>query len=416
VKAVDELAQNEDSFPRLIPVSKQTERRLLSVFMSLLDLVPVIRAEFLAMCGYGAGKTSSTQSFMEVSYSSPRLSDVRPDGLIACQRGSTKWQAFVEAKAEKKGIRPEQIADYAELAAALDVDAIITISNEFAFSPTELPYHLAAAKRRKRDIYHFAWADIRTFLEGFRNDEKLTPLERALLSECLRYFWEPGTGVLTYDSMPESWPKFVEAAGVALGFGTKTPGITEIVHGWQQERRDLCSKLTHMTGHDVRLRHLAGARATPEERLSHDRKALAGEYTLTAAYSIPKGKATLTTVTELQSRRINVTLDIPPPENKKARASVSWLISSTESDCWNCRNVLFDWKGHGEKQAHSIAALRDYPDVAFEGQKDAPKSIRIMHSLHDVRRFKSRKKFIEDVEEATTKMMQEALAAGLIAI
>lgn len=155
MKAVTELSSSENT-PRLIPVSKQTERRLLSVFMALLDLIPSIRADFLAKCGFGAGKTSTMQSYMEVSYSSPRLADVRPDGLIACKRGNTTWGAFIEAKAEGKTIRPEQIQDYADLAASLDLDAIITISNEFAVSPSELPYHVAASKRRKREIYHFA--------------------------------------------------------------------------------------------------------------------------------------------------------------------------------------------------------------------------------------------------------------------
>ncbi len=413
MKAIDEITSLENQ-PRLIPISKQTERRLLSVFMALLDLVPVIRSDFLAKCGFGAGKTSSVQSHMEVSYSSPKLPDVRPDGLIACKRGSTTWGAFIEAKAEGKLIRPDQIQDYADLAAALDLNAIITLSNEFALSPSELPYHIAMNKRRKRDIFHFAWADLRTFLETYRNSGVLSEIELKILTECLRFFWDASSGIATYDAMPVRWPEFVQAAGIALGFGTKTQGITEIVHGWQQERRDLCSKLTYETGLDVQLTHAAGARADQEERLDFDRRALADEYVLSASYGFKGSKAQLTTLAELQSCRTSVAMQFLPPPDKKARAVVSWFLSAVEGSDWEGATVSFDWKGRNQKRTFNIADLRTNPDEAFEGQKDAPKSIRVVRSIHDVRRFKSRKKFIEDVESLTVNMLKSADQVGFL--
>lgn len=413
MRAIEELSSFENT-PRLIPISKQTERRLLSVFMALLELVPEVRSNFLAKCDYGSGKTSSVQSYMEVSYASPKLSDVRPDGIIACKRGSTTWAAFIEAKAEAKSIRPEQIQDYADLAYSLDVDAIITISNEFALSPSELPYHIASSKRRKREIFHFSWADLRTFLEGYRNNEDLTDIEKQVLIECLKFFWDTGSGIATYDAMPVKWPEFVQAAGIALGFGTKTQGITEIVHGWQQERRDLCSKLTHNTGLNVQLMHAAGARADQDERLNHDRKALADDYVLAASYALKGSKTQLTVQAELQSCKTTVALQFPPPTDKKARAVVNWLINAVSDDSWLSASVSFDWKGRNQKRTFTIADLLANPDEAFEGQKDAPKSIKVIKSVHDVRRFKSRKKFIEDVEALTVGMLKSASQVGWV--
>ena len=46
---------SENGTPCLIPIFKQTERRLLSVFMSLLGLSPTIRGHFLGFCGYRGG-------------------------------------------------------------------------------------------------------------------------------------------------------------------------------------------------------------------------------------------------------------------------------------------------------------------------------------------------------------------------
>jgi len=254
MKCIDQLSNNLNR-PRLTPSFKKTERTLLSVFMRTLELIPDLRAEFLSSCGYGAGKSSSYASYMEVNYPSAKYPDGRPDGLIACQYGKRLWSAFIEAKAEKSPIRSDQMQDYAELAAKLDVDALISLSNEFARTPSEPPYNIPIGKRRKREIYHFAWAELRTMLELQRLNGRLAPLEAAILDDCLDYFWSNVSGVLTYDMMPSEWPDFVQSAGVGVGFQTQTPGITEIVKGWQQERRDIRSKLIHETRTSVELRH-----------------------------------------------------------------------------------------------------------------------------------------------------------------
>lgn len=52
---------------QLIPSFKKTERRLLSVFMWVLDIVPEFRGEVLELVGYRGGKTSDYKSFMEPS-------------------------------------------------------------------------------------------------------------------------------------------------------------------------------------------------------------------------------------------------------------------------------------------------------------------------------------------------------------
>lgn len=214
--------------------------------------------------------------------------------------------------------------------------------------------------------------------------------------------------------MPIKWPEFVEAAGVALGFSTKTQGITEIVHGWQQERRDLCSKLNYTSGLDVHLVHAAGARADQDQRLNFDRKALADDYVLSASYGFKGSKTQLTTLAALQSCRTSVSLQFLPPPDKKARAVVSWLVSAVEGPEWENTTVSFDWKGRDQKRTFGVSDLRSDSERAFEGQKEAPKGIRIMRSVHDVRRFKSRKKFIEDVEFLTIDLLLSARKVGFI--
>lgn len=396
--------------PRLIPSYKQTERRLLSVFMALLEISPSIRGAFLEKCGYGSGKTCSYHSIMEVQYKGSRYPEVRPDGLLSCVRGKSSWSAFIEAKSEKSPIRPEQIQDYLKLAQICDVDVVITISNEFARTPDELPYQIVASKRKGKEIYHFAWADIRTFLELANNNLKLNEFEAAVIQQCLHYFWEDGAGVQTYDAMPESWPNFVEAASTALGFGANMKGLTQIVHGWQQERRDLCSKLTQLTGRQIELRHFAGVRSSEDDRLKADRKRLAEEYALSAEYLFKGTKASLKVLADLKSRLTTVALEVPSPSGKGALALVRWAANSLAGLEGTNMSVSFDWPGRGQGSTAFVQPLIDDPDALAQGQKVAPKSLRFIQNVDNSRGFRSRKKFIAELENLTVKMVEQAFA------
>lgn len=274
---------------------------------------------------------------------------------------------------------------------------------------------MAANKRRKCSIYHFAWADIRTFLEIQTQDSSLGDVEAKILFECLEFFWEETSGILTYDAMPTDWPKFVESSGTALGFGSKTAGITEIVHGWQQERRDLCSKLVHLTRSDVELGHEAGVRADKDLRLKIDRKMLADDYLLSAQFIFRSSKVKLKLLSDLRACKTTLTLELAPPANKKSKAVVNWVVTAIEGLEIQDAFVLFDWKGRGHVQAIPVPELLRNPEAAYEGQKDAPKIIHIIRDKHDVRRFKSRKLFIEDLEALTLSTVQEAKNVGWLA-
>lgn len=382
--------------------------------MALLDLSPEVRAQFLEMCGYRAGRTSNIESYMEVSYQNQKYSDVRPDGLISATRGTNNWAAFVEAKARNSKIRSEQIIEYLELAAQLDVGNIITISNEFARSPDEQPYHIAGNKLRRRNLFHFAWADIRTFLERVKVQTKLEPLEMALLEQCLEFFWDEDSGISTFDKMPQDWSKFVDSARTGVGFSSKTPGITEIVHAWQQERRDLCSKLSHWLQQPVVSKHFAGSRASSDERLKADRARLADEYELEAHYQFKESKCELLIVADLVNRRTTLRFSLQAPDNKKAKASVTWFLDTSQSLSISPSDVIFEWKGRGKATSHELTNLRSNPASAWEGQKDKPKSIQLLSYTENAASFKSAKKFISTLEMKAHDIVKSAEVAGWI--
>lgn len=213
--------------------------------------------------------------------------------------------------------------------------------------------------------------------------------------------------------MPSEWSSFVESAGTDLGFTTKTPGITEIVHGWQQERRDLTAKLNYKTRSAVELRHAAGARADADKRLKYDRSELAKKYILTAQFLFQNSKTKLHVLANLKSCQISTSLEFVPPSNKKAKASIRWIAELLSNSTLRDAVISFDWKGHRSDNTLTLDEFLKSPEECAIGQKDAPKAIRIITESQNVRRFKSRKKYIEDLEYAVTNCGVIAVKFGI---
>lgn len=406
VKAIDKLSNNKN-IPQLIPVFEKRERKLLSVFMAVMEIVPAFRGEILRLCDYNSGKTCQYDSYMEPQYNHRNLPSHHPDGLIVCKRGATYWSAFIEAKSDNNETRSQQVQKYADLAKKLDIDAVISISKEFALNPKELPYTLAKNKRSGREIFHLSWSEIRTSLGvfiGSTNDCNETEMQ--VLHHALSFMLHDKSGVKTYDMMPKNWVNFVEYASTPQGI-PRTQGLMEIIHGWQQERRDLCAKLNGVVNGGVELRHPAGIRSTPKECTTYDKKLLAKDSILKAGYSLKQSKTHFNVTSDLRACQHNFALSINSPKGKKAKATINWLCEELLNLKTSNYSIRFSWAGRDKDTTFELTKLLDDPEEAFEGRKEAPKSITITSIDKKVRRFKSRKQFIEDLEKNAIQLIKD---------
>lgn len=391
---------------QLIPSFKKTERRLLSVFMRVLDIVPEFRGHVLELVGYRGGKTSDYKSFMEPSFDILNAPHVRPDGLISCKRGSKEWSALVEAKSDNNNIRSEQIADYTNLAKLLNVDSVISISNEFAADPKQLPYTLTKSKSKGRNIFHLSWSQLSSemtmFLEG---KNKLNNAERMVMSEAIRYFSSKDSGVSTFDEMSPKWKDFVESANTVIGFNTNTPGVAEIVKDWQQEQRDLGIKLNEKIGGGVDTWYPAKLRHDPIERRKSIREKLTSHYQLEATYVFKESKTTLSILADLRACSTSYIYQFKPPAGKQIRALSTWLGKLLASHSGADFKVKLDWPGREPHSIYDASKIVHHPDIIIGDKKNLPKSISFVTSSQDARRFKSRKRFIEDLENGAESMV-----------
>jgi len=391
---------------QLIPSFKKTERKLLSVFMRVLDIVPEFRGEVLELVGYRGGKTSDYKTFMEPSFDLLSGPSVRPDGLICCKRGSKEWSALVEAKSDKNGIRPEQVADYANLAKLLKVDTVISISNEFCADPEQIPYTLAKGKRKGRNIFHLSWPQLASQMAMFvERKNGLNHAEKMVMREAIRFFSSKDSGVSTFDEMSPNWKNFVDSANTVLGFTNNTPGVADIVKDWLQEQRDLGVKLNEKVGGGVDVWYPLKQRSDPAERRKAVRDRFTSDYQMEAVYVFKTTKNKLNVLADLKACSTTFVYQFNPPYGKQIRALSTWLARSFSTVSGPDFQVLFDWPGREPSSIHNASEIVRHPDVISSGRKSLPSSISIVTSLQDIRRFKSRKRFIEDLENGAIDLV-----------
>ena len=206
----------------------------------------------------------------------------------------------------------------------------------------------------------------------------------------------------------------MESANTALGFSTNTSGVADIIYGWQQERRDLCAKLNGEVGGGVELRHPAGARATLKECTAFDKRQLANDYRLLAGYFFKRSKCLLHVISDLRACRHSFTLEVNPPMGKKAKGTVTWLANKLEGISSETYKVCFNWPGRGEDTLMDMEKLLRFPEAVYQGRKEGPKSIMIISGYRNVRRFKSQKQFIEDLEKTAIQLVRAAKLRGFL--
>jgi len=399
----------------LIPSHKKVERRLLSVLMGAMEIVPALRAKVLAEAGYGSGKTATYQGFMEPTFIDLNPPPGRPDGLIVCERGKSNWSAFIEAKADGNPIKGEQIIEYAELAGFFGIDAIISISNEHALNSSDLPYSVNKNRLKKRAIAHLSWASIVVAIEMLiSGDQSLNNAELKVLQEVIGYMNTPGNGVQTFDQMPKSWNDFVTQANAPHGLNKNTQGVRETVLAWQQERRDLKLKLLRKFGADVDLWFDRKSKADAQHRESKDIDALVGDYELRANYYFSRSKVDCIIEANLKAHLTRVTAVLRPPEGKQARGVVTWLLNSLASCVNDELAIHFDYPREKNDIFTTLSELRKMPEIGAQTLRGAPPELRLSLASQSVRSFKSRKKFVEDVETLTFQVIQALEDAKLV--
>lgn len=412
------LSQGEPA--RLFPVLSNTskEGRTTAILLACMARIDELSKALLSSAGQRIGVRTRTECFTEIvpANVSVKTRD-RPDGLIVVRTGKREWKAFVEAKIGSGGLDIDQIERYRNLAKDNDVDCVITVSNQFATSPTAHPLEEVRRSRSKIPVVHWSWMHVLTTVDLLISEDTIESSDRcALLSEFRRFLAHESAGVRGFDRMPREWTELNRLVSAGGDVPAGSPEAISVIEAWHQETRDLSLALSRLTETRVTQRlprrhlHDPGRRRKDEiVRLRNDRQ-------LSVSLEIPDAAASLDVVVDLARRCIDVGMTLGAPEDRKsAKARVSWLLRQIRTDDVTDLYLRIFWPKRSATTQYAVADLRADAGIVAEGKERlAPKSFYLFESKRLGSRFTQQSNFIADLEQVVPAFYGRH-GAGLVA-
>ena len=391
---------------RLLPVASDTskEARAASILLATMAAVKPFQDVLLESLGLKVGKRSTVISYTEVVFQKAQETGCRPDGLLVLESGRGKrWSALIEAKVGKADLQPEQIERYLGLAKKEGVDAVITLSNQFATVPTHSPIKVAKNSSKGVNLYHWSWVYVWTQAKLLLTEDVFSnDAERYILTEMVRYFGHPSIGVSRFDRMNSDWKDLVSKVQASAVIMKNDPALETSVSSWHQEVRDLALLMSRKLNTTVRAHLSRSHRDSPETRMKDDCEKLIKEQKLHARLDIPDAAAPLEVVADLVRRSICVYMTLSAPKDKKKTpARVNWLIKQLKNAKADNLYIRANWPGRAASTQAPLALLRDnVTNIEGDNKALVPSSFEIM-LVHDMAgKFSGVKTFIEQLEEA----------------
>lgn len=392
---------------RLIPVVADTsrEQRAASILMAALIGVHEFRSAMFGSIGVRVGKRATVDAWTEVSFTrDPKADDERmdrPDCLLILNTGKKTWRALVEAKIGNNEIGEQQLKGYIQKAKENGIDAVISLTNELVALPTHHPVKLKKSDTKGVDLFHWSWMFAVTQAELLiQSDGIEDPDQVYLLTEVVRYFDHPTSGVRGFTAMNKHWKELVGAIGRTKI--SKTSEEVELtVSSWHQEQRDLCLIMSRLLGERVELKLPRSHAKDPARRLKEDAEKLANEYKLETTLAVPNAASDLVITADLYGRSIFCGMKLAAPKNKKsASARINWLLrqlSECETENFWIKAIRTGRASDSDSQLADVMADKSCLD---DDSSAVPSAFEVFHMLDLAGRFSGSKIFIEELEKA----------------
>lgn len=389
---------------RLIPTlpDSKKEEKATSVLLSIFRMVPSFAKAVLEEAGASIGVRAKIECYAEVTFAVDSLKNIRPDGLIVVTTGSREWSALVESKVGNAELKSEQLDSYAAAAKELGIDALITISNEFAVLPTHHPVGISKILSRKVSLFHFSWLSVISKALLLSDDKIVDDPEQAfLLAEMIRYFNSSNSGVSAFTKMDNGWREVCDRVQQGAPLQSIENDVKEAIGSWQQLLKYLSLKLSIATASAVELIVEKKYQSNPELKLTESVNSVIKDNSLSASLSIPNAAAPITLTADFTRRTLSISMSLQAPQDiKRPTAAINWLTRQLkdlkEKDSFIVR---VHWPKRIPITIASLAMADENPDILIPANsKDIPKLIEVAIVVDLAGRFRGSKTFVDESE------------------
>ncbi|MBB4302648.1 hypothetical protein GGD81_001678 [Rhodobium orientis] len=391
---------------RLFPVLAETskEGRTLSIILSCLENVQEFGRSLLSDLGVSVGVRTRIETYTEVVFTKKANEKaLRPDGLIKVENGKRTWVALVEAKVGKAELTAEQLEAYLDIAKQNGIDALITISNQFAPLPSHHPVSLGAHARKKATLFHWSWMYILTEAKLLLDNRDVSDRDQQiLLNEMVRFLTHDSAGVKSFDQMPASWGDVVSKLHAGGTLSANSDETKEIVGSWHQESRDLSLILSRQLATSVEIKVPRKHAADPTERVKADVKKLIEDKCVYTTHNVPDAASPLEVCVDFRSRSIVISMKLKAPGDRKTtKARINWLLKQLQKAEDDTILIRFYWPGRASHTQFTLKDLREDITPAIDGKQGMTVSSFDIVMVKDCgARLGQRRNFIVDIENA----------------
>ena len=356
------------SVARLFPVLATTskEGRTTSIVLASMMLIEEFGRRMLATVGRRLGQRATLVAYTEIVFKDQKGATAdQPDGLLIVTSGKTQWRALIETKVGKNELTIVQIEKYRQLATAHGIDAVITISNQFAASPQHHPLGAELDKRLRIPVFHWSWMFVLTTAELLASHQEISDKNQAaLLNELRRFLSHDSSGIEGFSRMPREWSDVVRLVSAAGSILKTSDSASAVVGAWFQETRDLSLLLTRKLDVPVSERMSRKHHSSPEDRKKDALAMLAQNMRLQAEFVVPDAASDLTVCADLKARSISVSMTVRAPEDRKSsKARLNWLLRQLDGQETSDIHVRFKWPGRSAATQKSLEQLLADPGL-----------------------------------------------------
>jgi len=385
---------------RLLPIQSDSAReaRAVSTFLSCLKTIRPLAVPLLGEFGVTIGQRSRIECWTEVELRRP-VGDrkLRPDGMISVQSGTKVWRALVEAKTGSNPLDPAQVEAYMRLARENGLDALITLSNQFAPRVSHAPVVVNRHLRRSVDLYHPPWKSVLTKARlALLDPAGMNDHEHFMLEEFVHFLEQPKSGLSELTAMTEDWTDLLDAVQHNAPLNRKTGLLTRTVASWHEVLHDAALSLSPPVGTPVTVKVPRKLADDPAAWQASDVKHFEKYHELAGTLVVPHAE-NIHVSANLSKRTIAAHVRLKAPRDRqRPLARINWLLKQLRAIDGHGVTIRLVCKGRAGNPVVPLEHLRRDPKSAAQDCGGAPPchfEIALVQHLGSA--MMRRKKFVE---------------------
>lgn len=408
---------------RLIPlINPGKEEALTSIFLSSITLIDEFRSDIFEAIGLKNTKVQSNiRVYTEVVFPTEKdKAESRLDGLILIIRGNKIIDAAVlEMKNKNDKLDEAQIKRYLEVAKALKIPKLITVSNEFVSEPNQSPL-INVKVPNGVELRHLSWQFIRTLarIRLFGGGENIEDIDQVhIMKEVVAYLEHDKSGVIGFSQMKSGWNAIAEMVRTQRTIQSGSPELADTVDSWIQEERDMALKLSCDLGTLVKTDNRK-FRGDLQKRVNHDIDEFQKNKTLSSSLEVDGLASAIMIKANFDLRTVEMSVTLDPMQAKTLKGQLGWVQRQIENREFQKKDdaeqkailenlsIELNFKSTRGRHRCEYSALDSLNDDEGMRQKRISKVSVIYHEVFG-RKFSAPKSFVERIEQMLPKFYKD---------